>query len=461
MKFLYLFFVLLNLSHALAGDNIAVEKLNWNGIDVIYLRDERLPTYLVQFFFADGALSDAKDKGGETEMMFELLTRGTSKQDQKKIADFFEFYGVDLGSQVVHEYANFSYSGLVKDIDETTKMVCHIFNDASFPKAEVKKYQILATNQWKNLVTNHGALAERVFRQISLNGTPYSSSTDGNSKTILNISTNDLIAKKNYFNQNVKKRIYLTGPEKMLKGLKDIFSTNCGWKNTEGSIVRLAPNDEQSPVLNKPRFVLVPVTKANQAQIKMGRYVRSSEVMDKNFNKQEQLALVSEFLGGGFTSKLMQELRVKRGLTYSAGSIISLQKFYGRVVLTTFTKNETLKETLNVIKNVLDDISTEKFQEKEVDTIIQNMSGSHPFKFEANKSFVQHLSFFDHIGKSYDDLYNFPKIIKNIQKQDISSISRTAFDWNKFYIIVVGDKSLEEQLKELGPVEIVNYKDYL
>jgi zinc protease len=461
MKFLYLFFVLFNLSPVFAGDHIAVEKLNWNGMDVVYLRDERLPTYLVQIFFADGALSDAKEKGGETEMMFELLTRGTSKQDQKKIADFFEFYGVDLGSQVVHEYANFSYSGLVKDIDETTKMVCHIFNDANYPKAEVKKYQILATNQWKNLVTNHGALAERVFRQISLSGTPYSSSTDGNSKSILNISTNDLLAKKNYFNQNVKKRIYLTGPEKMLKGLKDIFSTNCGWKNTENSVSRLAPNDEQSPILSKPRFVLVPVTKANQAQIKIGRYVRSSEVMDKNFNKQEQLALVSEFLGGGFTSKLMQELRVKRGLTYSAGSIISLQKYYGRVVLTTFTKNETLKETLNVIKNVLEDISAEKFQEKEVDTIIQNMSGSHPFKFEANKSFVQHLSFFDHIGKSYDDLYNFPKIIKNIQKQDISNISKTAFDWSKLYIIVVGDKSLEDQLKQLGSVELVNYKDYL
>jgi len=182
---------------------------------------------------------------------------------------------------------------------------------------------------------------------------------------------------------------------------------------------------------------------------------------DKNFNQQEKLALVSEFLGGGFTSKLMQELRVKRGLTYSAGSIISLQKYYGRVVLSTFTKNETLKETLSVVKNVLDDVASEKFQEKEVETIIQNMSGSHPFKFEENKSFVQHLSFFDHLGKSYDDLYDFPKIIKNVHKQDISRITKAAFNWNNLYIIVVGDKSLESQLKQLGPVEVVNYKDYL
>ena len=461
MKYLTLFIVLLNFNHVWASDHIAVEKFNWDGIDVVYLKDERLPTYLVQIFFADGALSDASGKGGETEMMFELLTRGTENLDQKKIADFFEYYGVELGSQVVHEYANFSYSGLVKHISETTKMVCQIFNQANFPKAEVAKYQILATNQWKNLVTNHGALAERVFRQISLAGTPYSSSTDGNSKSILNISTSDLLLKKQYFNKSVKKRIYLTGPEKMLDGLKQIISTDCGWKNTSESISRTSPDDKDSPSVQQPKFVLVPVEKANQAQIKIGRYVRSSEVSDKNFNQQEKLALVSEFLGGGFTSKLMQELRVKRGLTYSAGSIISLQKYYGRVVLSTFTKNETLKETLSVVKNVLDDVASEKFQEKEVETIIQNMSGSHPFKFEENKSFVQHLSFFDHLGKSYDDLYDFPKIIKNVHKQDISRITKAAFNWNNLYIIVVGDKSLESQLKQLGPVEVVNYKDYL
>jgi predicted Zn-dependent peptidase len=86
--------------------------------------------------------------------------------------------------------------------------------------------------------------------------------------------------------------------------------------------------------------------------------------------------------------------------------------------------------------NLENHVSSEKFQEKEVETIIQNMSGSHPFKFEENKSFVQHLSFFDHLGKSYDDLYNFPKIIKNIHKNDISRITKNAFNWNRLYIIV-------------------------
>ncbi|MFZ4714159.1 MAG: M16 family metallopeptidase [Bacteriovoracaceae bacterium] len=461
MKFILSILLLCSFTKIQASEHIDVEKFNWDGMDVVYLQDERLPTYLVQFFFADGALADRPTKGGETEMMFELLSRGTDQYDQKKLADFFEFYGVEFSSQTVHEYSTFAYSGLVKDIQETTKMVCHMFTNATYPKEEISKYQVLISNQWKNLVINHGALAERVFRQVSLANTPYASATDGSSKTLLNITNEDLKAKNHYFNHSVKKRIYLTGPKKMLDGFKETLSTNCGWQNSQQAIVRGSPDDKNYVMLKKPMFYLVPVPKANQAQIKIGRYVTSSEVSNSDFNKQEYLGLVSEFLGGGFTSKLMQELRVKRGLTYSAGSTISLQKYYGRIVISTFTKNETLKETLNVTKNVLVDVAQSNFDEKEVATIIQNLSGSHPFKFEANKSFMQNLAFFDHIGKSYNDLYEFPNIIKKIKKQDIARITQDAFNWNQQIILVVGDKALESQLKELGEVQILNYKDYL
>ncbi len=444
-----------------ASSNIQTERFSWDGMDVVYLADERLPTYMVQFYFADGALADSKERAGETEMMFELLSRGTSQYDQKKLADFFEFYGVDIASQVVHEYATFGYSGLVKDIQETSKMVCHMFTSATFPKEEVKKYEVLMTNQLKNTVINHAHLAERVFRQVSLGGSPYAVPTDGTLKTLPKIKQAHLKEKNRYFNQQVKKRIYLTGPRKMLNGLKEIIATDCGWKNTPDSVSRAAQNDTNYVQRKAPEFYLVPVPKANQAQIRVGRYISSLEAADKNFNKLEYLNLVSEFLGGGFTSKLMQELRVKRGLTYSAGGVISLQKYYGRTVVTTFTKNETLNETIKVIQQSLADIANGKFEEKDVETIIQNMSGAHSFKFEANKSFMQNLAFFDHIEKPYNDLYNFNATIAGIKKKEIASIIGQAFDWNSQVVLVVGDPSLEKELSKLGTVTVLNYKDYL
>ena len=82
----------------------------------------------------------------------------------------------------------------------------------------------------------------------------------------------------------------------------------------------------------------MPVPKANQAQIRVGRYL----TYDESKKDHELMSLASKYMGGGFTSRLMQELRVKRGLTYSAGAYASTQKTYGRSGISTFTKNNTL-----------------------------------------------------------------------------------------------------------------------
>ena len=69
-------------------DNI--KRLNWNGMDVVYIEDNRFPTYDLVFYFADGALSDEPGRKGLTYHAFNLLDSGTAKMSQKDILDQFE-----------------------------------------------------------------------------------------------------------------------------------------------------------------------------------------------------------------------------------------------------------------------------------------------------------------------------------------------------------------------------------
>lgn len=432
-----------------------IKKMKWGDLEVVWIQDERFPTYFVDVYFADGALSDASNEKGMTEAMFGMLTAGTRRYSQKDISDNLEFFGAGHGANVTHEYSNYSVSGLVKDSIPTMKKICHLFQDATFPKKEIKKNRKRAMDAFKNLVDSHSSLARRAFRQISLEGSPYSYPVGGKMKDLKKITQARLSKKLDYFNKEVKKRVYLAGPKEILQ-LEKVITEDCKWTG-KGTFVR---KTEYKPIEHSgkgPQMVLVTVPKANQAQVRIGRFLNRGE-----YEKRELLSLASEFLGGGFTSRLMRELRVKRGLTYTVGAFAAGQKGYGRAGISTFTKNETVDVLLEVTKTTIDQIISGNFNPADFERSRGALSGSYPFRFEVTSAYLSQLLFLDHLGVSYDELYEFQKRVNNISKEQTSKVIGDIFGWDKQTIVVLGSPKLAKELrKKFGKIRVVSYKNFL
>lgn len=190
-----------------------LEETSWNGVNVSYLPQTVLPIYSIYFYFADGSLSDEKNKMGTTDLMFELIDHGTRRFSQKQISDHLDFYGVKYEYSVAPEYSTFSMHGLMKDLVPTLKTVCHLFDDSVFPDTEVSKIKKLKIDSLKNSVTSPDKLVSRIFREVSLAGTDYAIPSSGKISTLNNINKHDLVKKLEYFVKNVSKKIYLAGHE--------------------------------------------------------------------------------------------------------------------------------------------------------------------------------------------------------------------------------------------------------
>ncbi|MFZ8932741.1 MAG: M16 family metallopeptidase [Bacteriovoracaceae bacterium] len=354
MKYISLALFLFSVQSFASFKKPEIHIYDWNGIDVVYLEDNKLPLYDVIFYFADGSLSDTHIKG-ETEAMFDNLDLGTRRFSRNDIQDNLEFFGVSYSSFVTHEYTTFSFSGLVKDIVPTTKKICHLFSDATFRASELKKEKKKYINSLQNLVSSPSGLASRAFRELSLKETPFYYPTEGKLRDIKKINTRGLKRKLSYFNKKVKKRIYLSGPKSILD-VKSIILKECGWDIETSTVVRREPLKEKKISNNGPEIHLVTVPQSNQAQVLIGRHLLPEE-----YTNQELMTLSSGFLGGGFTSKLMRAVRVKRGLTYGISSFAAGQKEYGRLGISSSTKNETVIEMLDVIKDEIEKIGEGKF----------------------------------------------------------------------------------------------------
>lgn len=434
-------------------DNLREE--NWGGVEVIWLEDDSFPLYDVSVYFQAGSFTDGPSKIGETELAFNLLTTGTTRYKQSEILDSLEFYGASYQASVTHEFSSYNVSGLVKDAVPTLKMVCHMFRNATFPKSELDKSVKRMRTGLRNLSTNHGALANRVFREVSLKGTGYEAPVGGTIKSLSRIRTKDLKEKIDYFNDNVKKRIYIKGPKELVS-LKPVFENDCKWGSVS-NFVDTPKVSEKETQANSKVVYLAPVKGANQAQIRMGSAMSAKEA-SKNF---ELRSFASQFLGGGFTSRLMQKVRVERGLTYSIGSYASEQKNYGRKGINTFTKNETIVETLKAIEEAIDESAT-AIPDEQFAMAKRYAKGSYLFGLESTSAFLSNLIYFDHIGREYEEIYKFPKRVDSFKKDQVKAMIDSLFGSSEIMTVIVGAKSLKGSLEKAGyKVKMIDYKDYL
>lgn len=453
MKYILIILLLVNSAFAKETFLDSVNRMKWdmgkgNELDVVWIEDDKFPKFTASFYFQDGALNDPMS--GVTQTTFDQLTSGTTKETQRELAEFFDFYGANLRHSVTHEYSVFTVQALAKDIGPVIGKVCEIFKDAQFPKDELSSHLSRSKSRLKNLVTSHSSLADRVFRSISLKGTPYESPVEGTLESFDKI-TPELLKSRLMALNKTRKVLYLAGPSDV-KEMKDVLAKNCAWSNE---------TKVKKQVLKKPTqesaIYLVDVPNANQAQIRIGRYLTSDE-FDQKYN---QFYFTSGFLGGGFTSKLVQELRVKRGLTYSAGAYVSMQRDYGRAGLITFSKNETTAETISLIRDVLADVTAGRFEDREFNHQKSHQIGAYAFGFEETGAFLGQIMLYDHQNRDLEELVNFPEIIGRMTKTQLSSANMEAFQWDRQTIVVVGDKGLAKSLSRIRPVRIVNYEDYL
>ncbi len=441
-------------SQVLANDYFSdrVEKFKWDDLDVIYIEDARFPTYAVGVYFADGALADGSVKGS-VEAALGYMTLGTRRFSRQEIADNIEFFGAGVGSEVTHEFSSYAVGGLVKDIIPTMKKVCHLFQDATFPKSELDKEKRRNISSLENIAQNPGALASRAFREISLEGTPYAYPVGGKIKDIKQWDSKVLKDRLKYLNSEVKKRIYLTGPRDILK-IKNIILDDCGWKG-QGQFVRNV-DFKYEGIQDGPRITLVTLESANQSQVRIGKTLTQAEA-----GSTELKNLSSNYLGGGFTSQLMNVLRVENGLTYSVGAFAGMQKQYGRAGIYTSTNNETLHKLLSKTKETLDKNTAGDIDEHGFKLTKGALAGGYPFAFESTKALLMQLMSLDHMGKAYSTLTQSPAKLRALTKEDMINDIKNTFAWDKQDILILAPKKMEKELKEFGKVKVKAFKDFI
>jgi len=423
-----------------------------NGLTILWIQDNSLPYVAFQMMIKTGSSQDPAGKEGVAGFTADLLDKGTAKRKATQISEDLEQIGSGFDVEVTPDYMVATASSLSFSRESLLNQFREILLQPTFPKEEMER-------QRKKLLAGIQKMADRpeAFSDYLLTGFlygrhPYGHSAMGVPKSVKSLKVDDLKAfYKTHFNPaNAVLAVIGQMDETWKQKVVQAFE---GWEKRPAYASELP----EFPNWKGVELLLVDRSDLNQAQIQIG-----FKGVPRNIPEYMQMRAALKVLGESFGSRLFDEIRVKRGLTYGIRSWFDPRAKSGPMGIYTFTRvekvGETVEETLNTYRKFVKDGVTDE----EVSVVKALMRGQFPRTFETPEGLARQLLILNRYEVPVTYLTEF---YKNLDKMDKASVNATVqkyFDPENLRILVYAPrKGAEDSLKKMGRLEVKNYKEFL
>jgi zinc protease len=169
------------------------------------------------------------------------------------------------------------------------------------------------------------------------------------------------------------------------------------------------------------------------------------------------LTVANTVLGGGYSSRLNQEIRIKRGLAYGAGSSVDARRQPGPAIATTQTKNESAPEVLGLILGEMQRLGAQPIPIAELGTRKAVLNGSFGRTLETTSSLANLVGNYVVRGVSLDEIARYQQSVNAVAPDEAGTAARSVLAPEGATIVIVGDAArfLDRMRKERGEVTVI------
>ena len=417
-----------------------------NGLRVIVAEKHGTPLVAARLLIKSGAEADPADLPGLAETTAALLTKGTKTRSAEQIAREVEALGATLDAGAGWDQSFVAISVMSSKLPKAMGYMADVVRNPTFSEEELERQRQQELDAIRVALKQPRSLARRMAALVVYGNSPYGHA-GATIESATKMKRDDLVKfhTQNYAPQNAI--LVLAGditPEAGYKLAAEHFGS---WTNA--GMLYIAPDSRQ--VLPKPRVVLVDLPNAGQAVVMVARPGLART------DAQYALAQVTNsVLGGGYSSRLNLEIRVKRGLTYGAGSGFDFRREAGPFTATVQTKNESAAEVAHLIVEEMKKMSAESVPAEEMTARKATLIGQFARSLETDAGLARRVGDLALYGI---DLADVTRYIPSVESATAAQVEQFAKEHlgGPSSIIVVGDaKKIAEGLKKEFPeMEIV------
>ncbi len=431
-----------------------VESKLPNGLKIIVVERKNVPLVSVNLMIDGGASSEDDKLAGVTDMTASLLTKGTKTRNADAIAEQTEFLGSSINGGANWMSTSVGFDATTDKLDKAMAIFADVVLRPTFPQSEIDLYKSQVIDDLSVGLKQPGTLARFVaarysFGEHSVGGTPetikaikrkdllgvYNESFKPESGTL--IFTGDITSAqakalvKKYFGLwknliNKKEVVYGTRAVKVpTETIEDYRKTMSAEPTTDRMLVINLPNSGQASVNY--------VKKIKPTELDWHLKTNAMRTNDKFY----PASVTNSLLGGGYSSRMNQEIRIKRGLSYGAGSSIAWRWSGGNFSTRCQTKTVSAAEVAELTLTEINRLINEDAPDAELTPRKNVLNGDFGREFETNGGIagqIENLLTFDLPMSNLDAYMNGNAKVTAQQVRDFALFNLKGGD-----LIIVGD----------------------
>lgn len=407
------------------------------GIEAWLVEDHSRPILSLQFAFNGGSAQDPAGKPGVATFVAGMLDEGAGNLDSEAFQNRLEDLAAKMTISASYDHISGSFQTLTENREESLKLLQMALNSPHFDPADADRIreQLIATLRVEE--KDPDKVASNEWFKLAFGSHPYGRPTNGTVESVAAITSDDLraYAKRIFARDNLK--VAVVGdidPATLSTVLDSIFGD-------------LPAKSERTPFqdviwqsASKQRIVQMPNP---QSVVQFG--YQGLKRKDPDFIPAYILNYVVG--GGGFASKLMQEVREKRGLAYSVYTYLYPLEHAGIFAGGVATENKGVGQSLDIIKSELERAAQDGLTEEELRRAKDYLIGSYALRFDTSAKIAAQLLAIqlDDLGIDYIEKRNSE--IEAITVADIKRAAKRLLDQKNLIVTVVGEP---EGIKEVG-----------
>lgn len=351
-----------------------IKHIQTNNLDipVVFEENSTLPTFNLQLVFKNAGYIQDNDKSGLANLSAKLLNEGTKALGSVKFAQKLENQAISLHASNGFETFVIELSSLKSEYKTALKLLEELLKEPNYSKQTVEKIKTTLIGGLKRKENDFDYVARNNLNRLLFQGTPLENPSSGTIESLANIELKDVkkFIEKNLILENL---IVVAGGDITFEELT---------KNIP-SVLKILPNGKKKSLTtiqaNANAQVKEEIKETQQAYI----YFGSPFYMDAQ-DENTYIAKVASFIlgGSGFGSRLMEEIRVKRGLAYSAYGSVAINKSHSSFTGYLQTKLESAQEAQELVRSLIAQFVKTGVTQKELESAKKFLMGSEPLRTE-------------------------------------------------------------------------------
>ncbi|MEQ1832077.1 MAG: pitrilysin family protein [Candidatus Eisenbacteria bacterium] len=419
-----------------------------NGLQVVVVPTSRLPLVDFRLVARAGSVYDPAGREGLARLTSELLTQGAGKRTAQQLADDIEFVGGSLEANSGAEQFVVSGEVLQKDLALGLELFRDVIVSPTFPAEDFERKKAETLGQIASDKSEPSVIAENAMTRWFWGDSPLAHPAVGYDKSLEALTREDVVRFHREHLTPERSVLVVVGDVNAAAFMATLKTAFAGWKKSG-----VAPGaDPYGPAaaLRGRQVRIVNKPEATQTQIRM-----MCPSVPRNHPDWYAIQVANTICGAGFTSRLVNSIRVEKGLTYSIGSGFRQNRSAGAFRITTFTKNETLREIVDAVLAEVQKLVDEGPTDAEYDKSRNFLKGQFPLGLQSPDDLAGEIANAEFFNLPQDFIASYPQHVGAVTKDDVKRVLKSYFCTQDLKILVVTNGELAKKaLDGVGALEV-------